>query len=355
MGAQTFMRFVFLSAHKVFGIILKPSDPDVPLIQTEDEKLSVFMTGSLDRHYQVLDRQTALAVMLLSGRVKQPLPDDFSDQLSIQIDAVRKQRSELADGTGIVVIQISGDIEAVIPEPRRNIADFILCFDAFDKKALASKLQPKVASALAGLRIGARGDYEFEQISSGSYLVTDDDLIVHSFTAELGSLRAYVSSPLNDEQIARVKNSIELLNRSGELARVARLYAQSINRDTDSFRAFVSAWSALEILIGKIFPVYQRQLAGRLETVSVAPGLKTYLTRVADVMSDKHTLADKFAVIAMFLDEAQDPAEIELFKKLKKVRDRLSHGEDVLDGSLPTTEVQKLFEKYLSNHMRTNV
>jgi hypothetical protein len=72
-------------------------------------------------------------------------------------------------------------------------------------------------------------------------------------------------------------------------------------------------------------------------------------------MSDKHTLADKFAVIAMFLDEAQDPAEIELFKKLKKVRDRLSHGEDVLDGSLPTTEVQKLFEKYLSNHVRSNV
>lgn len=348
------MRFVFLSAHKVFGIILKPTDPDVPLIQTGDGKLSVFMTGCLDKHYQQLDRQTALAVMLLSGRVKHPLPDDFADQLSQHINAVRKQRSESADGTGIVVVQICGDVKAVIAEPRRDISDFILCFDAFDKKTLRSQLQPTVASVLAGLRIGARGDYEFDHISSGSYLVTDDGLIVHSFTGEVGSPRAYVSSPLTDEQITRVKKSIELLNRSGELARVARLYAQSINRDTDSFRAFVSAWSALEILVGKIFPVYQRQLAGQLEKVSVAPGLKTYLTRVADVMSDKHTLTDKFAVIAMFLDETQDPAEIEIFKRLKKVRDRLSHGEDVPDGSLPTNAVQKLFEKYLTNHMRNS-
>jgi len=298
-----------------------------------------------------LDRQTALAVMLLSGRVKQPLPADFPDQLSHQIDAIRKQRADSSDRAGIVVIKICGDVEAVIGEPCRDIADFIVCFDAFDKKALHSQLQPTVASALAGLRIGARGDYEFETISSGSYLIDNVQRIVHSFTAEAGSLRAYVSSPLSAEQIVRVKNSIGLLNRSGELARVARLYSQSINRGTDNFRAFVSAWSALEILIGKIFPVYQRKLAFQLEQVSVAPGLKAYLTRVTDVMSDKHTLADKFAVIAMFLDDAQDPAEIKVFKRLKNIRDQLSHGEDVPDESLPTIEVQKLFEKYLSNHV----
>ena len=345
------MRFVFLSAHKVLGIILKPGDPDVPLIETQDGKLSVFMTGSLDKHYQILDRQTALAVMLLSGRIKQPLPSDFSDQLSDHIEVVQKQRSESA-GAGIVVVQIRGEIEAVVSDHRRDIADFILCFDAFDKKALSSQLQPTVASALAGLRIGADSDYEYEPIGSGSYLITEDGLIVHSFSAELGSLRAYVSSPLNDEQIERVKKSIELLNRSGELARVARLYAQSINRGTDNFRAFVSAWSALEILVGKIFPGYQRELASQLEKVSVAPGLKAYLTRVADVMSGKHTLTDKFSVIAMFLDEAHDPAEIETFKRLKKIRDQLSHGEDLPDESLPTMEVQKLFEKYFSNHMK---
>jgi hypothetical protein len=290
--------------------------------------------------------------MLLTGSVKQPLPDDFPEQLSHQIDAVRRQRSETLAGAGIVVIKMCGDVDAAIGEARRDIADFVLCFDAFDKKALRSKLQPTVVSALAGLRICGRGDYEFEAISNGSYLVTDDGRVVHSFTAEFGSLRAYVSSPLTDEQIARVRESIGLLNRSGDLARVARLYAQSIDRGTDNFRAFVSAWSALEILIGKIFPVYQRQLASQLATVSVAPGLKAYLTRVADVMSGKHTLTDRFAVISMFLDEAQDPEEIANFKRLKKFRDRLSHGEDIPDESLPAIQVQKLFEKYLSSHVR---
>jgi len=346
------MRFIFLSAHKVLGVTLKPGDPDVPLYESPDEGLFVFMTGDLSNHYQLLDRQTALAVMLLSGKVKQPLPDDFQNQLLHEIGAVQKQRSGTSEGAANVVVQIRGDVEAAITGLRRDIADFILCFDAFDKKALASRLQPTVMSALAGLSIGGRGDYDFEAISSGSYLINDDGKVIHSFTAEVGSVRAYVSAPLRDDQIARVRESIGLLKRSGELARVAGLYAQSINRATDNFRAFVSAWSALEILIGKIFPIYHRELVSQLEEVSAAPGLKAYLTQVANVMKGKHTLTDRFAVISVFLDEGQGDAEIENFKRIKKVRDRLSHGEDVSDEALPTIEVQKLFEKYLSNHAR---
>jgi hypothetical protein len=105
-------------------------------------------------------------------------------------------------------------------------------------------------------------------------------------------------------------------------------------------------------LLTVCYLIYHRELVSQLEEVSAAPGLKAYLTQIANVMKGKHTLTDRFAVISVFLDEGQGDAEIENFKRIKKVRDRLSHGEDVSDEGLPTIEVQKLFEKYLSNHVR---
>jgi len=132
-----------------------------------------------------------------------------------------------------------------------------------------------------------------------------------------------------------------------------RLYAHSLNTATDNYRSFIAAWSALEILVGKIFPTYQPLLVMELRQIRQPPGVQVYLNRVAEVMEDKHTLADKFSVISMFLnDEGQPEEEVEKFRRLKKVRDLLFHGEDISEESLPMKEVQQLFDKYLRNHLR---
>jgi len=348
------MEFVFLSAHKVLGIVKKAGEPDLVLFEGPDPKMTVWITSDMDTHWRVLDRHVALASMMLRGMVGQPLPGEFQENLEQQIETVRRRRSESLGPDGIVIIEIRGNLEVALNESSREIDDYILCFDAFDKRELRTKLQSPVSSVLAALRIGGSGEYGFEHIGDGSYAITNHGKIVHSFSAEFGAPRLYVASPLKDGQAARVKRDIGLILGSGDLARVVRLHAQSLDRATDNFRAFVSAWSALEILIGKIFPMYQKKLASEMENISAAPGLTAYLQRIADVMSDKHNLADKFAVISMYLDDEQNVAEIERFRELKRIRDLLSHGEEVPDGSLPTKEVQRLFEKYFRNHVRSN-
>jgi hypothetical protein len=70
------------------------------------------------------------------------------------------------------------------------------------------------------------------------------------------------------------------------------------------------------------------------------------------VTGGTHNLADKFSVISMFLDDEGNPEEIKIFRKLKNVRDQLSHGEEMPEDSLPTAEVQRLFDKYLRNYLR---
>lgn len=44
--------------------------------------------------------------------------------------------------------------------------------------------------------------------------------------------------------------------------------------------------------------------------------------------------------------------DIEQFKRIKKIRDRLAHRGEILDASLPAADLRGLFEKYLRNHVR---
>lgn len=145
---------------------------------------------------------------------------------------------------------------------------------------------------------------------------------------------------------------IRLAISSGNLERVMRLHAHSLNKAIDNYRSFVAAWSALEILVGKLFPMYQRILTSELRQTSSAPGLHAYLDRVANVMNDKHNLVDKFAVLSVYLDHEHRADEVERFRGLKRVRDRLSHGEELDEQTLPTQEVQRVFDKYLRNYLR---
>ncbi|MEP6933760.1 MAG: hypothetical protein ABI988_07470 [Nitrospirota bacterium] len=46
--------------------------------------------------------------------------------------------------------------------------------------------------------------------------------------------------------------------------------------------------------------------------------------------------------------------EVNTFRRLKKIQDRLFHGVDIPEESLPAREVQQLFDKYLRNHLRRN-
>ncbi len=69
-------------------------------------------------------------------------------------------------------------------------------------------------------------------------------------------------------------------------------------------------------------------------------------------MKDKHSLGDKFAVVSIFLDEQDQSGDIARFGRIKEIRDRLAHGEEVPDASLPNRDLQALFEKYFRSHLR---
>lgn len=324
----------------------------MPLFHDPARGIRVFLTSDGVENLHLLNRHLALMSMMLRALVGNSLAADFPERLAAETAKVARQRSDSIGTDPVVIIEVTGEVEAAIPANAREIQDFIVCFDAYDKKAVRARVAPQVSAVLTALRIGTGNPLEFRQVSDGSYLTTADGRVVHSASAEVGGLGMYVSRRLSEEQRQRIQADIALTLRTGSLERVLRLYAQSLSKATDNYRGFIAAWSALEILVAKLFPTCHQLLATDLRTLRPSPGLYAYLDRIAAVMADKYNLADKFAVLSVYLDDTAAEDEVRTFRELKGVRDRLSHGEEVDEATLPTRDVQRLFDKYLRNHLR---
>lgn len=150
-------------------------------------------------------------------------------------------------------------------------------------------------------------------------------------------------------EATRVYSTV-LTNERG-LERVSSLFVQSMDLEYDDFRRFILGWSALEILINKVFRDYERAFVDELVSGASVHGASRYFTRITEVMKDKYTLVDKFSVIAAVLAGESSDADIENFKRIKKIRDNLFHGQDAPETPLPKAELQALLNKYFRSHL----
>jgi hypothetical protein len=68
-------------------------------------------------------------------------------------------------------------------------------------------------------------------------------------------------------------------------------------------------------------------------------------------MKDKYTLIEKFSVIASQLSGETSDVDVELFKRIKEVRDDLFHGYNVQETAFPNHDLRSLLTKYFRSHV----
>jgi hypothetical protein len=137
-----------------------------------------------------------------------------------------------------------------------------------------------------------------------------------------------------------------------ELKRVVNLFARSLDSAADDdFRSFLFGWTALEIFINKVFSQYEKVLVEAVNSQVTVHGVSRYFERITQVMKDKYRLVDKFSVAAGVLAGETSDADVDQFKRIKKARDELLHGQDVAVTSLINTELRELLSRYLRAHL----
>jgi hypothetical protein len=134
------------------------------------------------------------------------------------------------------------------------------------------------------------------------------------------------------------------------------LLIQAISRDTDKLRRFISGWSALEILVNKVFSEYEKLFIQNLIGTAPTGHTQRYFDRIRYVMQDKYRITDKFVIVVACLGENESTeSDIDDFESIKEKRDSLLHGNLIDESSLPINETIRLLKKYLSRHIDTKV
>lgn len=158
----------------------------------------------------------------------------------------------------------------------------------------------------------------------------------------MGTATLSVSSPASSLDVKELgkalRNSRPALS---ELRSVAYWWARSIE-EPDEWKRFDFQFLALEILTNK--------LAKSAQT-SVLPTLKAETSNGSavppSIVSERVTLAGKFAFVALLLSPASAVSDTAAFERLAVVRNELSHGALPLGSPLPHSEADGLLRKFV--------
>jgi hypothetical protein len=316
-------------------------------------KFTAHITAEPELYFPHIDLGSALGTQLLKGIFT---PDDkgtFQERLAAEIANIKARRAQQTEKGVFVVVEGEADIGEPNLRDLREVDDFRICFEAFDKDEFLGAFRPVVQAALTAIGLSLTGDADrkFERIGHVAFLVAaTDGKPIYSFQLKGGAVSAYLSSPLTGEVIARAAMRFKGIRDDDKLTRPVALLAASLDQKADPLQAFIASWSALEIFVNAMFKqTYEAEWFKIMETGAPASGRPVF-ERFKEVMSDKYRVADKFVVIASVLDPECAEADAEEFLRLKKIRDNLLHALDT-PAHLPTEQIQKLLLKYLGLHV----
>lgn len=341
------MKVTYQCAYQIpwFSLGTETNIEVVPLAEQKGSSLRAVLCSSLDDQCSEIDRGHALAYLMLTGG----LGSGHEERLAEEIEKARARRSDAHPSGPFLLVEVSSELEVTPPEIVREFDEFTVAFDAIDKEPLRSRYRGVAATIVGGLQVASTKDWAVRRIGEGIYLTQADGKTLYSFSASVGTPTVVVASPIENDLAELALKYVGQLSADESLSRPLGLFLQALDLDADPLRRFLSGWSALEILVNKLFPHYQR-LFLEMTVEAASPGIRRFSERIRDVMKDKYRLADKFALLCAYNARAEE-SDITTFENLKKTRDRMLHGEEVTDGELSLEPLRSLFAKCLRGHL----
>ena len=299
-----------------------------------------------------VDRAQALAAVVLKG-IFTPGALEPENPLMAELDKIRSTRCAKTPRTAYLVIE--GEDEAATPNlsKRADTDSFIVCFDAIDKGQEREKYRSFTDAVIAALTLGLPPDVDHKVEHLGEVIFLQDasePRPIYTLSITGGPARLSLARRIEKQDLDGVARLVSALVKDKSIARAQELLSTSLSESTTDLEAFLAAWSALEIFVNKSFKaVYEKQWFATVETTASAAS-KPIFARLKDVMRDKYRLLDKFLMVAATLNPIGATRDVETFRGLKTLRDKLMHDAEV-PRHLPTHEIQTLLKEYMRLHL----
>lgn len=340
-----YLRYKFVAAYCVHGITMNSAD-DVTTIY-QDNGMHVFLSADITSALAVVDRQHAIGAVMLGLSVGHTSPHAPSEAWKAHVQKTVKERHSKYKTSAFVVIEVCGDIPVTLPGDLQvhEHDGYGICFDAYDKNALAEVSQLHVANALSSVRLAAQTACQFELVTRGSFLIAEAGQIIHSMSFSLNG-SATLSQRLDVGQIETMRSLFVNLKSAPELMQPLDLHAQSLNHQETRLRAFMAAWNALEHFTFAVKNKYGSLWEAERGDATTSPARVLTLNSIPNAAGE---LAKAFGKMACMLGGADAVLDIAELLALKKIRNALSH--ELNDKELPVESVQVLMDKYLKKHL----
>lgn len=341
------MRYTYTVAYRVRGLTLGATEQVI----LDDSVAGV--RAALSSEPDVLlaeeDRRTAVANLRLE-RMFRGGPAISREGVDAQLTRIRDERRERFQSGPYLILRCSGNSEVTSPTAEREHESFVEWTDGGAGPVAEGESKPKIEAATAAIALAADRISGLDEIERSTVYFRDDGKPVYTYRLTFKG-RGHTSEPIKPETSKLTSQWYRKLVRDPSLARVVRLLIASLELNDDPLRAFLPAWTGLEVLVAKIFESYRQPFLTAL-TNSTVDLPKNERQRIVNAEADNnYSIADKFIVIGYSLAPKDAASDVKEFFRGKDPRDALVHGQDVNEDRFPTSAVRILVRKYLSLHL----
>lgn len=346
------VRFTHVRAWRVIGGIgMPPGQSSFQLVTTDAGTYS--MEADADTALAVSDRGFAIGNVMLGGMFGVATGASADERMAAALAEIRSERQRKIGGQPVLLFVGHGETVVRIEGPHRIEPDHVVTFDSIDKFAIRDRYVHSHRSMQLALALQSVDRVRFDEVAIGTYCTDAAGRTVYSINIS-GNAELTTASPLAPDAVEAIARRFEMLNRQTELASTVRLFGDMASWGREPFRAFVSGWAALEILIKKTFKDYEEQFYGGLKSAHQPDLAAQFLKRARETLGRNLNVRDQFLAMSSVLlphqSETDAQADLEMFLAVKKQRDDIAHGTDFDEAKLPVVEVNRLLTKYLAAH-----
>lgn len=213
-------------------------------------------------------------------------------------------------------------------------------------KVKESKIIPQLIASLSVHLSFLNERIRFKPILRETYGKTKSGESIQDIRMEF-SLKMLSSKDVNSAEVKkRIQDSLKLYN---QLDSKVSSFLHAALEEADRLKQFLNFFLVLEIYTHRVFQTidfqnYVMEVNNIPDRIQVS-GEKFFLERQAE----SKNLLQRFHWCALLVWEKIDDKDIEDFKSIKKIRDRITHGENVPEATLPVDLAEKLCLKLLSS------
>jgi hypothetical protein len=339
------MNYTYIEAWSVLGVMLPEGTQSYEIGHSDCCRF--VLTRDPDALLTIIDRQLAIGNFIQNvGPLAQLASNDAV--LSSTIEKIQVERRNKIMNQAVMIVEARGETEISLKEPYREFDEFIVSLGAMNddnEEKLVKIHRSDIEAMKVALALESEDPPRFYKLSSGVYFTDVGNKTIYNIRFSFSG-SGFSSAKLTSEGADRISARYNILRQAKDMDKVQRLFSLMADYKNTPLLAFISGWTALEILINKSFETYKEVLTKEPSVRDMFLNRKNKNTKEPD----EYTLMDKFilSVLKLFPSDVDD--DCEKFSELKKLRNSI-HNKEFSEPHLPVSELATFLRKYMHAYM----